>query len=84
MDFYKRNFIGKNIKKFRIDRNLSQENLTGKLNILGLNIDRSALSRIENQQRELYDYEIFFFSKALGINVELLFKDIDIGEKNEK
>lgn len=80
MDFHIKNCVGKNIKSFRIYRNLSQENLTAKLNILGLDIDRSALSRIENQQRELYDYEIFFLSKALEISIESLFKDIDLIE----
>lgn len=62
-----------------------QENLTAKLNILGVDLDRSSLSRIQTQRRELYDYEIFFFSQALDIEIDLFFKDIDINlDKNKE
>ncbi|KZL91701.1 helix-turn-helix domain-containing protein [Clostridium magnum] len=71
------NLIGTNIRKMRISHNLSQEDLAAKLNILGLDIDRSALSRIENRQREVNDYEIFYLAKIFNVNVDYFYNDLD-------
>ena len=60
----KRNWIGSNLKKIRLLNGLSQEQLIAQLNLLGLDLDRTSLSRIENQNREVYDYELVYFSKA--------------------
>lgn len=74
----KRNWIGSNLKKFRLLNGLSQEQLVAQLNLLGLDLDRTSLSRIENQNREVYDYELVYFSKALKVNIVDLYDDIDL------
>lgn len=74
----KRNLIGINLKKIRIFNGLSQEQLVARLNLLGLDLDRTSLSRIENQNREVYDYELVYFSKALKVNIIDLYDDIDL------
>lgn len=74
----KRNWIGSNLKKIRLLNGLSQEQLIAQLNLLGLDLDRTSLSRIENQNREVYDYELVYFSKALKINIVDLYDDIDL------
>jgi transcriptional regulator with XRE-family HTH domain len=74
----KRNWIGSNLKKIRILNGLSQEQLIAQLNLLGLDLDRTSLSRIENQNREVYDYELVYFSKALKVNIVDLYDDIDL------
>lgn len=71
----KRNIIGQNLKFWRKKRGLSQEKLANKLHILGLNLDRSAISRIESFNREVYDYEMIYLCKALDINIAELCKD---------
>ena len=48
----KRNLIGTNLKNIRRLNNLSQEQLIAQLNLLGLDLDRTSLSRIENNNRE--------------------------------
>ena len=74
----KRNWIGSNLKKIRLLNGLSQEQLIAQLNLLGLDLDRTSLSRIENQNREVYYYELVYFSKALKVNIVDLYDDIDL------
>ena len=74
----KRNWIGSNLKKIRLLNGLSQEQLIAQLNLLGLDLDRTSLSRIENQNREVCDYELVYFSKALKVNIVDLYDDIDL------
>lgn len=69
-----RNVIGVNIKRIRKEKNLTQEELSARLYILGLNIDRPMISKIENQQREITDIEILAFAKTLSVSIENLFK----------
>lgn len=69
----KRNIIGDNVRRFRKEQNLTQEELTAKLQTEGLDIDRPMLTRIELKQREVYDYEALGISNALNIPIEELF-----------
>lgn len=69
----KRNIIGDNVRRLRKEQKLTQEELTAKLQLEGLNIDRPMLTRIELKQREVLDYEILCLSKALNISIEELF-----------
>lgn len=80
----KRNLISSKLKMYRICSNLSQEKFTAQLNLLGLDIDRSSLSRIENDQREVYDYELVYFAKALNVGIlDLLPTNIDDVKNND-
>lgn len=69
----KRNIIGDNVRRLRKEQKLTQEELTAKLQIEGLDIDRPMLTRIELKQREVYDYEALGIAKALNIPIEELF-----------
>ena len=69
----KRNIIGDNVRRFRKEQNLTQEELTAKLQTEGLDIDRPMLTRIELKQREVYDYEALGISNVLNIPIEELF-----------
>lgn len=68
----KRNLIGTNLKNIRKHNNLSQEQLIAQLNLLGLDLDRTSLLRIENHNREVYDYELVYFSKALKVSILMI------------
>lgn len=46
----KSNVIGKNIKKYRELRNLTQRELSNKIALLGIDIYHSDISQIENQK----------------------------------
>lgn len=71
-----KNLIGHNIKIIRKSKKISQKELVARLNLQNINIDEPMLSRIENKQRPLYDFEIIAISKALNIPIEVLFKTI--------
>lgn len=71
----KKNKIGAKIKTLRKNKGLTQEQLTAKINTEGVNIDRPMISRIENQTREIVDYEIEGVAKALGVKIEQLFEE---------
>ena len=55
----KRNWIGSNLKKIRLLNGLSQEQLIAQLNLLGLDLDRTSLSRIENQNNQFTKVVLF-------------------------
>lgn len=71
-----RNILGPTIKFYRKEMGLTQEELTARLNIQGIDIDRPILTKIENQSRELYDYEIYAIAKVFQIDYNDLFKDV--------
>jgi len=72
---YQKNICGEQIAKIRSAQvpALTQEQLTAKVQSLGLDIDRAAIAKIETKQRRVYDYEVVIFAKALNISIlELL------------
>jgi transcriptional regulator with XRE-family HTH domain len=70
-----RNVIGKRVKEARLNRHpsVSQEDLAGRLAAKGILIDRSAVSRIENQSRYVMDYEAQAIARSLKVAVAWLF-----------
>jgi transcriptional regulator with XRE-family HTH domain len=52
---------------------VSQEDLAGRLAAQGILVDRSAVSRIESQDRYVMDYEAAAIAKALKVTVAWLF-----------
>ena len=70
-----RNILGGRIRKARLSCKppVSQEDLAGRLASQGILLDRSALSRIESQDRYLMDYEIAAIARALKVSVAWLF-----------
>ncbi|MFZ5969402.1 MAG: helix-turn-helix domain-containing protein [Bacillota bacterium] len=69
----KRNVLGRKIKEMRKKKGITQEQLTARLNIQGIEIDQSRVSKIESQIRPIFDYQIEGFAKALGVSIEELF-----------
>ncbi len=69
----KRNIIGKKVRTIRKSKKLTQEELTARIQVKGLNIDRPMLSRIENDSREVYDFEVKAIAEALDIPINELF-----------
>lgn len=75
------NVIGENLRKIRIEKHLSQANLTIELNLLGINLHKNNIYMIENNKRTVKDYEVWGFMKVLSISYDDLF--IGIEEKLE-
>ena len=71
------NVIGKNIKKYRELRHLTQRELSDKIALLGVDIYHSDISQIENEKLLLKDFEIIAFCKVLKISYDQLFENTD-------
>lgn len=55
--------LGQNIRKIRLKRNLSQEQVSAQLQVRGCDITRSALAKIEVGQRHIYPDELKAFKE---------------------
>ena len=66
--------IGNNIRVFRENKNLTQEQLSAKLQVNGCDITRSALAKIEVGQRHLYPDEIIQIKRILGVSYDEILK----------
>ncbi len=65
--------VGNNIRKLRERANITQDALATKLQLLGCNITRSALAKIEVGQRHLYPDEILHIKNILKVSYEEIF-----------
>lgn len=68
----KKNICGEKVKEARRKLKLSQTNLAAKLQIMGVNIERDSVSRIEIGTRFVADYELLAISEILGVSLEYL------------
>ena len=66
------NICGKRIAHFRMDMKISQKQLADKLQLVGLDVDKNAIHRIESGQRFVTDIEIVAFAKVFGVSFEEL------------
>ena len=66
-----RNVIGKRLRQIRLSRKpgVTLEDLAGRLAARGVRLDRSAIGRIENQNRYVLDYELKALAEALRVTV---------------
>jgi len=65
--------IGKKISTLRLAKGLTQEELSARLQVIGCDLTRSALAKIEVGQRHLYPDEIKALKTALGVGYKELF-----------
>ena len=66
------NICGKNISLFRTKLGISQRELADKMQLVGIDIDKNAIQRIECGKRFVTDIEIIAFAKVFGISYENL------------
>ncbi len=66
------NICGKNIAKFRIELKISQRKLADRMQLVGIDIDKNAIQRIECGKRFVTDIEIIAFSKVFNVTLEQL------------
>jgi transcriptional regulator with XRE-family HTH domain len=78
------NLIGPNIREIRKSMNLSQKDLVARCNLIGWDISRGTLAKIESQSRKISDEEILYFSKALRVEVGELFNDTSLNNPDIK
>lgn len=67
------NLVGANVRKFRKQKNLSQQALSNKLELLGVYVCRGSISRIEDKSRTVTDIELYALSQVLGTPLSSFF-----------
>lgn len=67
------NIVGTQVKALREQQQLTQEQLTAKCQLVGFQLSRGTLAKIESQIRCVTDYEVVLLAKALNVPVEKLF-----------
>lgn len=73
----KKNLISERLKQARNAAGLSQRDLARKLQLLGCDIDRNVITRIETNQRLVKDLELQAFSKVLHVSYNYLIDGTD-------
>ncbi len=73
----KNNLCGGNIAKYRCQMNISQRELADRLQIIGLDVDKNAIQRMESGQRFITDIELVYLCKVLSKNLDDLFEETD-------
>lgn len=68
----KKNIIGERLKTYRKQNKITQEDLAARLQIKGLTLDRTAISKIERGERLVADYEVIALAKSLKVDVKWL------------
>ncbi len=74
VDYTAVNIVGDKVKKYRIERKLSQQELSDRLETYAIYICRGSVSRIENHQRTVTDCELKALSEILNVSIEELFE----------
>lgn len=69
------NVIGQNVAKFRYQRGWTQDELVGKLQLLGCYMTRDILANIETQRSIVTDTQIEFLAEIFGIREGSLFPE---------
>ena len=67
------NICGKNIKEIRKEQKITQDELCARMQVMGYQISRSDISKLENGKKFITDFELLGFSKALKISILDLF-----------
>ena len=67
-----KNISGARIEQLRKERNMKQISLVAKMQLLGVDINPSSLSKLEGQTRVASDIELKAISQILGVSMEEL------------
>ncbi|HAS6662795.1 TPA: helix-turn-helix domain-containing protein [Vibrio parahaemolyticus] len=67
------NVVGAQVRKLRKQQKLTQEQLSARCNLIGLDISRGTLAKIEAGVRQVIDTEIVQLAKALKVKESDLF-----------
>jgi transcriptional regulator with XRE-family HTH domain len=67
-----RNIVGPQLRKLRYQQGLTQELFAARCSVLGLELSRATLSKIEAQLRCVTDAELVVLAEALKVEVTAL------------
>lgn len=76
--FPHKNVVGERVRVARLalSPRVSQEDLSGRLAKRGIQITQTSISKIENRERYVMDYEVQAIAKVLKVSVAWLYGEI--------
>lgn len=69
------NICGQNVRKYREQKKMTQDQLAAKLQTEGLGVNQNSISRIETGKRIVADFELVVIAKVLNVDVYCLLQD---------
>ena len=69
----RQNIVGPQVRQLRYERGLKQEDLAARCGVLGWDLSRGTLSKIEAQLRCVTDAELETLAKALRVEITALY-----------
>ena len=72
-----RNVVGKRVREARKQAKppITQKDLVARLQVLGLKVDQSTISKIEQGIRTVFDFEVVALAKALKVSSAWLLEE---------
>jgi transcriptional regulator with XRE-family HTH domain len=69
-----RNIVAHRVARARREAKplITQDDLSGRLARVGIQLDRAAIAKIENNHRRVLDYELKALATVLGVSVDWL------------
>ena len=67
-----KNIVGLKVMAIRKSRKIKQKDFLAQLQVLGMDISPTALSRLEGQHRLVKDSEVLVLAKVLGVTADEL------------
>ena len=77
-----KNICGANVERIRKQQGMKQTTLVSKMQLLGVDINPSSLSKLEGQTRIATDMELKAISHILGVSMETLVQTDDDGDSS--
>ncbi|HJA58139.1 MAG TPA: helix-turn-helix domain-containing protein [Firmicutes bacterium] len=68
------NLVGSRVRTLRMERKMSQQTLSDRLETLAIYVCRGSISRIEDKRRTVTDIELYGLAKVLQVPIESLFE----------
>ena len=78
----KNNVCGAKIAEYRKEIGISQKKFADRLQLIGLDVDKNAIQRMESGQIFITDIEIIYLAKALNKDIFELFPTTNSAENN--
>lgn len=70
-----KNIISSRVRKLRNQKSLSQEQLAARMQTMNCNVDQQMISKIENNNRQVTDFELACLCKCLETTPNEMLKD---------
>lgn len=75
VDYEVQNIVGDKVKKYRLECKMSQKELSERLETYAIYICRGSISRIENHERTVTDFELRAMARVLKVSINDLFDE---------